>query len=252
MTSSWTKFRLLTYNVHRCQGTDRRVSPYRIAEVIAETGADIVALQELDVNRPRTGHVDQAELIAALLEMEFHFHPAWQMAEERFGDAVLSRWPLRLVHAAKLPGHPRGWKERRGAIWVAVQIGGHTVQVINTHLGLVRHERHTQTTALLGSHWLGHPACRPPVILCGDFNAIPGSRVHERYRAVLRDVCDCVRTLRRQRTYPTRLPVARIDHVFVSPDIHVRHVEVVRTRLSRVASDHYPVLVELALHSTAS
>jgi endonuclease/exonuclease/phosphatase family metal-dependent hydrolase len=240
-------FRLLTYNVHRCQGTDRKISPYRIAEVIAATGADIVALQELDVNRGRSGHVDQAQLIAALLEMEFHFHPAWQMAEERFGDAVLSRWPLHLVQAAKLPGHPRGWRERRGAVWVSVEVDGHTVQVINTHLGLFRHERMTQTQALLGPHWLGHPACRKPVMLCGDFNAVPGSQVHQRFTEKLVDAQLCVAPTRARRTYPTRLPVARLDHVFVSPDLQVNRVEVVRTPLSRRASDHYPLLVELRL-----
>jgi endonuclease/exonuclease/phosphatase family metal-dependent hydrolase len=240
-------FRLLTYNVHRCQGTDRVISPYRVTEVIAATGADVVALQELDVNRARSGRVDQAELIAALLQMEFHFHPAWQMAEERFGDAVLSRFPLRLVHAARLPGHPRGWRERRGAIWVTVEVAGCPIQVINTHLGLMRHERMTQTEALFGPHWLGHAACRPPLILCGDFNALPGSLVHRRCLQTLRDVHRCLKPARPRRTFPTRLPVASLDHVFLSDEFAVRHVEVVRTSLSRVASDHYPLLVDLGL-----
>lgn len=239
--------RLLTYNVHRCQGIDRHISPYRIAEVIFHTGADVVALQELDVNRARSGRVNQAELIAALLEMEFHFHPAWRMAEERFGDAVLSRLPLRLVQAAKLPGHPRGWRERRGALWVEVQAGAQRIQVINTHLGLVRHERQTQINALLGPHWLGHSQCRGPVILCGDFNALPGSAVYERCVEWLRDVRTALPPRRPRRTYPTRLPVASIDHVFVSAEFHVRHVEVVRTPLARVASDHYPLLADLVL-----
>jgi endonuclease/exonuclease/phosphatase family metal-dependent hydrolase len=238
---------LLTYNVHRCQGIDRVISPHRIATVIAATGADIVALQELDVNRARSGRVDQAQLIAALLEMEFHFHPAWQLAEERFGNAVLSRFPLRLMHAARLPGHPRGWRERRGAVWVQVNVGELRIQVINTHLGLVRHERRTQTEALFGPHWLGHPDCRPPLILCGDFNAGPGSAVHRRCLESLRDVHRCLQPKRPRRTYPTRLPVASIDHVFLSEEFEVRHVEVVRTPLSRVASDHFPLLVELGL-----
>lgn len=240
------RFRLLTYNVHRCKGTDRQVSPYRIAEVIAATGADVVALQELDVNRRRTGRVDQAELISALLDMEFHFHPAWQVAEERFGDAILSRYPLRLMHAGKLPGHPRGWKERRGALWASFTCGHRRVQVINTHLGLTRHERMTQTDALFGPQWLGHADCRAPVVVCGDFNAIPGSRVHQRWMSALRDVHAALAVSRR-RTFPTRYPVASLDHIFLSDDFDVHHVEVVRTAASRVASDHYPLLVELSL-----
>jgi endonuclease/exonuclease/phosphatase family metal-dependent hydrolase len=76
--STQPRLRLLTYNVHRCRGTDRQVSPERIAKIIAATGADVVALQELDVNRIRTGRVDQAQFIAAALDMAFHFHPAWR------------------------------------------------------------------------------------------------------------------------------------------------------------------------------
>ena len=234
------RFRLLTYNVHRCRGTDRRVVPARIAAIIAATGADVVALQELDVNRARTGWVDQARFLAEALDMAVHFHPAWDLAEERFGDAVLSRFPMKLVHAAKLPGHPRGWRARRGALWVQVECAGRAVQIINTHLGLVRHERQTQTDALFGPHWLGHPGCRPPLVLCGDFNSGPRSRIHRRLRESLRDV-------HRSLTYPTRLPVASLDHVFLSAEFVVHHVEVVKTPLTRVASDHYPLLVDLSL-----
>ena len=233
--SGHAQIRLVTYNVHRCQGSDRKISPYRIAEVIAAADADVVALQELDVNRTRSGRVDQAQLIAALLEMEFHFHAAWQTAEERFGNAVLSRLPMRLIHAAQLPGAPRGWRERRGAVWVSVQAGRHHIQVINTHLGLVRHERLTQINALLGPHWLGHPDCRSPRVLCGDFNTVPGTRVHGRCLEILRDAQQAFRLARPRRTYPTRLPVARLDHVFLSDEFTVRNVEVVRTPLTRRA-----------------
>jgi len=47
--------RIMTYNVHRCVGVDGRADPRRIAEVIAAYQPDIVALQELDVGRLRTG-----------------------------------------------------------------------------------------------------------------------------------------------------------------------------------------------------
>ena len=247
--STASRFRLLTYNVHRCRGTDRRIAPERIAKVIAATGADVIALQELDVNRVRTGRVDQAQFIAAALDMAFHFHAAWEVAEERFGDAILSRLPMKLVHAAKLPGHPRGWRERRGALWVEVDCGRQPIQIINTHLGLVRHERQTQTDALFGAHWLGHPACRPPLVLCGDFNAGPRSRVHRRLLESLRNVHRCLAGRRPRRTYPTRYPVASLDHVFLSAEFVVHHVEVVKTPLSRTASDHYPLLVDLSLPS---
>jgi len=225
------------------------VSPTRIAEVIAATGADVVALQEVDFNRRRSGYEDQAEVIAAQLTMDFHFHPAWQLAGEQLGDAVLSRLPMRLIRAGALPSQARWKRERRGALWVRVEDNGRHVHLVNTHLGLNRRDRLAQTEALFGPDWLGGARCGPPLVLCGDFNAIPGSRVHRRVLQQLRDVHGGLRVRRKRRTFPTRYPVASLDHVFLSREFEVRHVEVVRTRLTRVSSDHYPLLVELYLPS---
>jgi endonuclease/exonuclease/phosphatase family metal-dependent hydrolase len=242
-------FRLLTYNVHGCRGTDRRVSPTRIAAVIEATGADVVALQEVDFNRQRSAFEDQAEVIAAQLSMDFHFQPAWQLAEEQLGDTVLSRLPMRLMRAGALPSQSRWKRERRGALWVCVENTGCPVHLINTHLGLNRRDRLAQTEALFGPDWLGHALCGPPLVLCGDFNALPGSRVHRRVLEHLRDVHAGALVRRPRRTFPTRYPVACLDHVFLSAEFEVRHVEVIRTPLTRVASDHYPLLVELSLSS---
>ncbi len=242
-------FRLLTYNIHGCRGTDRQVLPTRIAEVIAATGADVVALQEVDFNRRRSGYEDQAEIIAAQLSMDFHFHPAWQLAEEQLGDAVLSRLPMRLMRSGALPSQSRWKRERRGALWVCVDNSGCPVHLINTHLGLNRRDRLAQTETLFGPEWLGHGQCDPPLVLCGDLNARPGSRVHRRVLEHLRDVHAGLRVRQPRRTFPTRYPVASLDHVFLSAEFEVRHVEVVRTPLTRVASDHYPLLVELRLPS---
>jgi endonuclease/exonuclease/phosphatase family metal-dependent hydrolase len=95
--------RILTYNVHACRGLDERPSPGRIADVIAAARPDIVALQELDVGRARSGELDQAEVIARELGMDFHFHPARRIEGERYGAAILSALPLRLVKAGSLP-----------------------------------------------------------------------------------------------------------------------------------------------------
>src|SRR5215204_6162405 len=88
-------FRVMTYNVHRCRGLDRAWSPERIAAVIASCHPDVVALQELDVGRARSGRIDQAETIARDLGMDVQFFPALRIMEELYGDAILSRWPAR-------------------------------------------------------------------------------------------------------------------------------------------------------------
>src|ERR1700761_8305506 len=99
--------RIMTWNVHRCVGVDRKLDVGRVAAVIAHCRPDIVALQELDVCRPRTGAVDQAHAIASRLGMSFHFNAALTVQEERYGDAILTHLPVRLVRTGPLPTLPR-------------------------------------------------------------------------------------------------------------------------------------------------
>ena len=244
--------RVMTYNVHSCIGMDGKLSPERIARVIARYAPDIVALQELDVGKSRTEGKDQAHLIASYLEMDYHFHPAMHVEEERYGDAILTHLPMRLVKAGLLPGLPaKPGLEPRGVLWVAIDVHGSELQVMNTHLGLLPRERKQQVEALLGSDWLTHPDCQGPVVLCGDFNAMPSSPVCKSLRKRLDDAQIELDSHRPRNTFFGRFPTARIDHVFVDSAIEVTDIEVPATELVRVASDHLPLIVEIRLQTTA-
>ncbi len=119
------------------------------------SGADVVCLQELDVFRDRTGYRDQAQDIARHLEMECHFHPAWQLEEEKYGDAVLSRYPIRVVKTGSLPA-TKEHREPRGAIWVEVILDEEVrIQLLNTHLSLYPNERALQARSLVSDEWIG-------------------------------------------------------------------------------------------------
>jgi endonuclease/exonuclease/phosphatase family metal-dependent hydrolase len=245
--------RILTYNVHRCVGVDRRLDIDRVAAVIGEYEPDIVCLQELDVGRARTGGLDQAHEIAERLEMTFHFHPAMQVEEELYGDAILTAHPERLIHAAALPtvsGVPG--LEPRGALWVAVDLGGVELNVINTHLGLVPREQRLQAGALVGREWLGRPECKDPVILVGDFNATSITRPYHRVAARLRDAQKTGALTRTVPTFPSAFPVLRIDHCFVSASITVTGVQAPFSPLARMASDHLPLVVDFEVAAPAS
>src|SRR5262249_43867669 len=61
------QIRVVTYNIHKCRGLDRRVSPSRIAEVLHKLSADCIALQEV-VRTAATAEGDQAKLIAQALK----------------------------------------------------------------------------------------------------------------------------------------------------------------------------------------
>ncbi|SIQ96919.1 Metal-dependent hydrolase, endonuclease/exonuclease/phosphatase family [Rhizobium sp. RU20A] len=237
---------IVTYNIHSCFGTDRRLDPRRIADTIAMTGADIIALQEVDVERLRSGGLDQSRIIAEHLRMQAHFHPALHVENERYGDALLTAFPTRLIKAGPLPA--RG--EARGALWVEVDVGGGQVlQVINTHLGLRGSDRMKQVETLLGPDWIG-PAHRAegPLILAGDFNSPPRSAPYRALAARLTDLPRAVHA-RPDATFPARFPLLRIDHIFGSKGIRTVAAEVIKRPPARRASDHLPLSVTIELET---
>ncbi|WP_426039268.1 endonuclease/exonuclease/phosphatase family protein [Brevundimonas sp. DC300-4] len=240
--------RLVTYNVHRCVGVDKRLDVERIVGVIAELEPDIVCLQELDVGRARTGGVDQARAIADRLSMAVRFHAAMRVEAEEYGDAILTGHPETLMHVGALPtvrGVPG--LEPRGALWVRVNIEGVDINVLTTHLGLVPREQRLQAAALVGKDWLGHPDCKGPTLLAGDFNATSITRP---YQTLARNHADCQRQLGLRptiKTFPSGFPAIRIDHVFVSQEIRITGVRAPFSPLSRMASDHLPLVVDFEI-----
>jgi endonuclease/exonuclease/phosphatase family metal-dependent hydrolase len=227
---------------------DGQRSETRIAEVIASMSADIVGLQELDLGRPRSAHVDQAAVIAERLGWKYHFHPAMRSGDEQYGNAIVSRFPIALKLAVELPGTPPWYcREQRSAIWMQAETSLGVVHIINSHFGLGYSERRLQAQLLIGSAWLGSVPPDEPAILLGDFNSVRTSQVYRLIQARLRDVRTLVRPLRAFRTFPTRLPSLAVDHIFVNPALSATHLNVHRTPLAREASDHFPLVCELTL-----
>jgi endonuclease/exonuclease/phosphatase family metal-dependent hydrolase len=249
--------RLVTYNVHGCVGADGLLSEDRVAEVLASTNADVIALQELDIGRERSNHEHQPETIARLLGMSFLFCSTVRHGDGHYGHALMSKRPLRLVHSGALPGltWPRT-SEPRHAMWAEADLAvdGRTartsMQIICTHLGLSPRERYSQASMLLSEAWMRDPRYTGVRILCGDLNAGPRSLTYHRLRMRMNDAQMAAPGNQKPRpTFPGRFPVFRIDHVFASHELSVRHTEVVSSPLARRASDHLPLLVDLELPS---
>ena len=179
--------RVLTYNVHTCIGMDGRLSPRRIARVIAQCDPDIVALQECDVRRRRTDGRDQVREIADELKMEFHFHPAmrlgrgiWRRGAELPSDAA---GPI-----GRLPGiAERPHLEPRGALWVDVKVDGHSDPGHQHAPRPVEPRAAGAGRGAVGRRVARRRGSQGPCILCGDFNALPGSPPYRRLLTRLRD-----------------------------------------------------------------
>lgn len=243
-------FRLLTYNVHSCVGSDGILSTERIARVIAKSNADIVALQELDGGRKIKGAAQAAD-IARDLEMNFHFHSVMGAELQCFGNAILSRYPMRLIRAEHLPTlkRPSSFLEPRGVLWVEIDISGKVLHVLNTHMSLWGPELEIQIKQLLGEDFLGSPELGKDVIVCGDFNTTPSSKYHRMILQHFRELTCSSENKINQKTWPSRWPMRKLDHIFMKGDLQGEMAPLQRTYLECSSSDHFPIAADFRLIS---
>jgi endonuclease/exonuclease/phosphatase family metal-dependent hydrolase len=232
---------VMTYNIHHGEGMDKKLDLERIARVIRAAEPDLVALQELDSGAQRTNGIDEAEDLARLTKMHGVFGPAMDFQGGKYGDAVLSRFPIVSSQTLALPWRPGGQsgrREPRVAVEVVTKIGGEDVVFISTHLDHTREpsDRLEQANQI-NSAYRGDDR---PTILAGDFNCEPGSppmRELSRVWTLASNADDSP-------TSPADKPTTKIDHVLVKPSQRFRVVSA-KVIDEPVASDHRPVVVKL-------
>jgi endonuclease/exonuclease/phosphatase family metal-dependent hydrolase len=224
--------RLASYNVHRAKGRDGRTDPARILGVLKEIDADVYALQEVEAHD--TGG-DMLAWLAKETGMNAIAGTTIQRHDGYFGNGLLTRCPVREKTLADLSWRGR---EPRGAIAADVDCNGRTLRVVATHLGLRPAERRAQVHQILQLFsWL--PDDR--AILMGDVNewflwGRPLRRLH-RYFAPTRPV----------RTFPSKAPMLALDRMWAHPGHILKDLRAHRSALSRVASDHLPLVASVAL-----
>lgn len=236
---------VMTYNI--ASGVITGNDPDPIARMIARWRPQVVGLQEVDRSWSRSDGLDQAAELASRLRMRFRFDPTLDCASRdydddgdcHYGNAILSRYPMRAgaVRDYRLP--QLGTEEPRGLSQVGVSVGGRRLTVLNTHLSEVRASRRAQVRRILRVL----STVRGPFVLLGDLNARPSSPEMRLLRTRMRDAA-LLRRVRRPTVGNTR-----VDYVFVSRGISVLWARVPGTEAYRV-SDHRPLVVRLRLDRT--
>jgi endonuclease/exonuclease/phosphatase family metal-dependent hydrolase len=218
--------RVLTYNLHHCQGMDGKVDVERIAAVIRSVKPDIVALQEVDRNVSRSGRTDQAAELGRLTGMEAIFGRAIDLDTGQYGNAVLTRLPVRASATYPLPGaEPR----------VLLEVEFEGFRFFSTHLDVGRDEgRRLESVAEINRRAKG------PSILAGDLNAALGSGPLQALAAEWKLAGEG----QSLPTFPSRSPTRQIDFILFRPAAGWRVVEV-RVIEEPVASDHAPLFAVL-------
>ncbi len=227
--------RVLSYDVHACLGLDGQWSPARIAQVIEHSGADVVCLQNLDVGHRRGGG-NQAKQIEALLQSRLsdclarHGRRTWRVKFDRYGNAVLSPFAMRLVRTG-IAAAEDVRTPRRSMLWVQVDVHGDTaVQFLNAHpLRVPGGQRSGLAAPPSVQQWIEAAATRGTTILCGDGTTDAKSLA---CRSVASHLVDS-----------TSHALSRINHVFSTDDLALQSAGIVDTPLAKIASDHLPVRV---------
>jgi endonuclease/exonuclease/phosphatase family metal-dependent hydrolase len=223
---------IATWNVHGGVGRDRRYHPARIAQVTLETGADVIALQEV-------GSRASGENLLAVLVRETGFHAVdgWtcKRGGSDYGNAVLSRYAIGETERLDLsmPGC-----EPRGAVDVVIVAPSGPLRVIATHLGLRPHERREQVKRLLAALERETPL---PTVLTGDVNewylwGRPLRWLHRHFKATPAPP-----------TFPAWRPLFALDRLWTEPARLLAGLRVHATPLARIASDHLPLVAHLAM-----
>lgn len=223
-----TSLRVLTYNVHHCQGTDGKFDYGRIAGIINRLKPDIAALQEIDVGTNRASGVDQVAVLAELTGLKYTFGRAIDFDSGQYGLAILSRFPISNVTNTPLKTQPGSEPRIALTAHIKLDAGPREIIFVDTHLCHRNEQVRTMQTTQLNE--FADSEGDVPVILAGDFNARPASAP--------------MNVLLESNWLDAVAPHSRIDYVLLRKDDPWEIVDV-QIIDEPVASDHDPVLVTL-------
>ena len=239
--------RVLNYNIRYGRGMDDVLDLRRIADIILETDADIVALQEVDVGVARSYRFDLMKVLSGYTGLEPVFYKNIPHQSGEYGNGILSRYPV--FSSRNYHFIVEGGGEQRGLLQAEIDINGQKLVVMNTHLDHSPDE--TQRLMSVEQIVETKRAYRGmPVLITGDFNDTPGSQTHLNMKEYFEDVWEVLGEGDGY-TFRSDGPDRRIDYVFytnnlageTSKQLRPVSIEVLDTQ----ASDHLPILAVFVL-----
>lgn len=235
--------RIATYNVHKCQGMDGRVRPDRIARVLEEINADVVALQEVHSVDGHREEADQARYLARALGMHHIHGEARKLHGGSYGNLLLARFPIDNHHNLDIT---HAGREERSVLRADLSVEGRSFHIFNVHLGTSYFERRHQARALMEDRLLRSADLRGERILLGDLNEWTRGLVTRTLTSELRRI-DLEVPLFRRRTYPALLPFLHLDYIYFEHTLRARDAFFHSSRLALAASDHLPLVADFVL-----
>lgn len=250
MPNEGQSVRVASWNIHRCIGGDRRRDAGRVARSILALDADLVALQEVETPTQSGPASSSFQLLRELVSHGYEalLGPTIIAHGHSYGNVLLSRLPVRQCVRVTLAQRGR---EPRGLIDVRLDLGqrlrhrnqrSSVLRCMATHLGLGWAERRAQIADIAQRICPSPQAsdCPEPIVLLGDFNEW---RRHNRRISPIDKLLQQAPTFA---TFPARWPLLALDRIWYR-GCTVQQCEPVRTELTRIASDHLPLLADIRI-----
>jgi len=247
------RLRVVTYNIHRAIGVDRRFVPQRVTEILLHLNADVVMLQEVDEGAPRSRELDLArELATGAGYPHYAVGHNVTLRKGRYGNATLSRHPIQRERNIDLT---IGRRKRRGCQHTRISVESpgrrrpYRLEVFNLHLGLSARERHQQLDLLSRSRELTRISEATACIVAGDFNdwrslLVPGMVDELGFRSASGPDGERLRSIP---TFPAFFPQGALDRIYYRGALDLLWVSRGRHDLAQIASDHLPLIADLEL-----
>ncbi len=250
------RVKVLSYNIHRAIGIDRRFMPSRILKVMEDVDADVVLLQEVDSGVPRSDHMDMASELA-----DFAGYPYFsqglnvKLSKGHYGNATLSRFKILQSQNIDIT---IGDKKSRGCLYTELSLNkldaSKSIHVFNWHLGLSAKERRKQCAVLLQHPSFKQLTHADNCIVAGDFND---------WRSLMRILfiegrefqCATDHHTRRGevaiKTYPSFSPRGGLDRIYYRGQLQLINAQKYQKKVAKIASDHLPVFATFEINLTS-
>ncbi|MGW8286767.1 MAG: endonuclease/exonuclease/phosphatase family protein [Desulfobulbales bacterium] len=246
--------RVLSYNMHRAIGVDRLFKPERIAKVINHHQADIVLLQEVDVDVPRSRNLNLAKEMAEAAGYPYYATGLnVKLFKGQYGNTTLSKYPIIRSRNIDLTVDNR---KARGCLHSTIEINDsdnffQIVEVFNLHLGLSSQERVRQVGILIHTEEFNGLTPNTPCLIGGDFNDWR-TRLAPIFTDILNFKCATNHSSGYHNpylTYPSFSPTGGLDKIFYRGPLELLKRRRCWMGITRLASDHLPVIAEFELQA---
>lgn len=223
--------KIMTFNTQHCLNfLTKEIDFERMAQVIRESEAEIVGLNEIRGKGVRASYADQTAILAKLANYpHYYFAKATEIgAGNPYGNGLLSKFPFKSVETIPVPDpHPKSGSEYYETRCILKATFENGLTVLVTHFGLNEDEQQNAVATALAQ--INCEKC----LLMGDFNLPPESPI---LAPIYGKMQDAAAAIAMPLSYPSDQPKIKLDYIFATPDIEIIDAKIPVV----IASDHRP------------